>query len=172
KRLVTEEFAPKLFGVRQVLGPRLVFAIQEILLVRSEFQFLRVENVGNVFVLLIEALQKARENDSGWLRVAILENQIVLLRPIFFKFLQVSLREEKAQVVQRIDIAVEKLGGHFVIESLPRIMIALENARRDPRDIRIVRSRNQSIGMAAGQSFYQGFLDFLSEQAASRQTRD
>ncbi len=57
------------------------------------------------------------------------------------------------KIVERIKVSIKELGGLFVIEGLPQIMIALEDGGGGLRDIRVVGAGDQrgGVGELAGE---------------------
>ncbi len=110
--------------------------------ITGKIKLLVLEQVHDVIVLLLQAFQEPFEDHAGWRGVAILD-QIVELRAIDFELLHVGLQEIEVKMIERVQIAVQKSRGDFVIQRLPQVMLAFQNAGGEAGDGCVVGPRLQ-----------------------------
>ena len=69
--------------------------------------------------MLLKALQKTQEDDAARRSVSLVEGQIIKGVAVDIEFLEIGLEEINMQIVQSIEISIEKFGGNLIVELLP-----------------------------------------------------
>ena len=139
---VAQALAPELFGFGQVLRAREVFTFEHESIVAGEIEFLSFEQPHDILILLFEPLAKARKNDASRAGVTRF-GQVVEGGAIFLEFLQVGLKKENVEVIESVQVTVQKLRGQLVIKGPPEVMRVLKNRCGHPGDIFVVLSFDQ-----------------------------
>ena len=124
-----------------------LLAVKDKAVVAGEVELVAFEQVQHVLVLLVEALAKTSEDRPCRRGVAVVHCQVVELVAEFFKLREIGLEEVEVKIVQRVEIAVEELGGGFIIDRQPQVMLAAENLRDEFDDVGIVLALHQRSGI-------------------------
>ena len=149
---VTKPFFPQRFRLIQIFGAGQGFAVHDELIVRIEFEFLSLEEFGDVIDLLLEPFQKAQKDNAPRTRISLFEGEFVEGMPVAVKFLEIGLDEIEMEIVQGVEITVEEFGGNLVVKGLSQIVSTLQNGGSDPGNAGLVWPRCQvhQIGVFPG----------------------
>jgi hypothetical protein len=125
--------APEFAGFIEVAGKGCLSSIELITVVAGEIEFLGVQEVGDVEDALAEALDEPGEDLAGGVGVAS-QRKFVEPGSVALELLEVGLEKVETEMVKRIDVPVQELGGHGIVEGLFSVMSQFEATRRQGRN--------------------------------------
>src|SRR3989442_14304955 len=117
--LVAEPLAPELLRFIEIFWARQRAPVDCKAFVGVELELFRLQQFQDIIKLLLKALQKAEKNYATRGRIAFLACQLIQRIAVNLELFEIRLEKINMQIVQGIEIAVEKLGGNLIIELLP-----------------------------------------------------